>query len=100
MEGNEDTGSAVSEREVAAVTLNLARLHDLIDDRRAAAVQAARTFCHEEHIPSVAILSNESLQVGFSFCRHRADVQFVSSRQTGIAILSATVVLQYLLKIL
>lgn len=63
MEGNDDTGSAVSEREVAAVTLNLARLHDLIDDRRAAAVQAARTFCHEEHIPSVAILSNESLQV-------------------------------------
>lgn len=65
MEGNEDTGSAVSEREVASVTLNLARLHDLIDDRRAAAVQAARTFCHEEHIPSVAILSNESLQVSF-----------------------------------
>jgi len=53
MEGNDDTGSAVSEREVASVTLNLARLHDLIDDRRATAVQAARTFCDEEHIPSV-----------------------------------------------
>jgi hypothetical protein len=58
-----DESESLSERDSPTVVLNLSRLHDLIDDRRADAVQAARDLCPQSHIPSTAILSNGSLQV-------------------------------------
>ena len=64
MEGAEESGSATSERDATIVVMNLARLHDLIDDRRANAVQAARQLFAQEQVPATAILSNGTIQVG------------------------------------
>lgn len=63
MEAAEESGSATSERDATVVVMNLARLHDLIDDRRANAVQAARQLFAQEQVPATAILSNGTIQV-------------------------------------
>ena len=63
MEGAEESGSATSERDATIVVMNLARLRDLIDDRRANAVQAARQQFAQEQVPATAILSNGTIQV-------------------------------------
>ena len=59
----DNSGSQLSERDAALVTLNLARFHDSIEARRADAVQHARSVCNVEHIPSMAVLAAGSLSV-------------------------------------
>ena len=61
--GADESGSVLSERDTALVTLNLARFHDSIEARRADAVQHARSVCDVEHIPSQAVLAAGSLSV-------------------------------------
>lgn len=69
MEGGEESGSATSERDATIVVMNLARLHDLIDDRRTNAVQAARQLFAQEQVPATAILSNGTIQVSSTALR-------------------------------
>ena len=61
--GADESGSVLSERDTALVTINLSRFHDSIEARRADAVQHARSVCDVEHIPSMAVLAAGSLSV-------------------------------------
>jgi hypothetical protein len=81
MEGAEESGSATSERDAATiVVMNLARLHDLIDDRRANAVQAARQLFAQDQVPATAILSNGNLQASLLTPPASAMWRFIASK--------------------
>ena len=61
----DESGSQVSERETATVTLNLARFHDSIENRRADAIHHARSVCDVDNLPATAVLAAGSLSVRF-----------------------------------